>query len=105
MERTGKTFIIVTNDGANNENVFLSWTTEAGGYYTTVDSIDEIGEYDFYDTVGQAIARAEDADSGTLGGWTWAPMTVVELLNFDEAYNNNAAPEFKEIVTITFFKN
>ena len=102
MKRTGKTFIVVTNDGTNNENVFLSWTTETGGYYTTVDCIDEINEFDFHDTVGQAMARAEDANSGTLGGWTWAPMKVVELLNFDEAYHNGAEPEFKTIVTITF---
>ena len=101
MKRTGKTFVIVTNDGANNEDVYLSWDAD-GNYYTTVDCIDEIGEYDFHNTVGQAMARAEDANSGTFGGWNWAPMKVVELLNFDEAYNNNAEPEFKLIVTITF---
>ena len=102
MKRNGKTFIVITNDGANNENVFLSWTTEDGGYYTTVDSIDEINEFDFHDTVDAAIARAEDANSGTLGGWNWAPMKVVELLNFDEAYNESAEPKFNLIVTITF---
>ena len=100
MKRTGKTFIVITNDGINHENVFLSWAAE-GSYYTTVDCIDEINEFDFHDTVGQALARAEDANSGTLGGWTWAPLTVVELLNFDEAYNNGAEPEFKTIVTMT----
>ena len=100
MKRTGKTFIIITNDGAHHEDVYLSWDAE-GSYYTTVDSIDEINEYDFHDTVGQAMARAEDANSGTLGGWTWAPMKIVELLNFDEAYNDGAEPEFNLIVTIT----
>jgi hypothetical protein len=104
MERTGKTYIIITNDGTNYEKVYLSWTTETGGYYTTVDCIDEINEYDFHDTVGQALARVADANSGTFGGWSWAPMTVVELLNFDEAYNNGADPKFKEIVTVTFTK-
>ena len=104
MERTGKTFIIITKDGTDTENAYLSWTTEAGGYYTTVDWIDEINELDFYDTVGQALERIEVADSVTFGGWNWAPLTVAELLNFDEAYNNNADPEFKEIVTVTFTK-
>ena len=102
MKRTGKTFIIITNDGANHENVFLSWDAE-GSYYTTVDYVDEINEFDFHDSVGQAMDRAKDANSGTLFGWQ-APMKVVELLNFDEAYNNGTDPEFKEIVTITFNK-
>ena len=101
MERIGKTFIIITNDGTNHENVYLSWDAE-GSYYTTVNSISEIGEYDFHNTVGQAMARAEDANSGTLGGWTWAPMNVVELLNFEEAYNEWSQPELRLIVTITF---
>ena len=101
MKRAGKTFIIVTNDGTDKQNVFISWDADKG-YYTTVDWIDEIGELDFLDTVEQALARAEEVNSSTLGGWTWAPMKVVELLNFDEAYNNNAEPEFNTIVTITF---
>ena len=45
--------------------------------------------------------RRFDADSGTLGGWAY-PMKVVELLNFDAAYNDGASPEFKEIVIINF---
>jgi hypothetical protein len=100
MKRIGKTYVIVTNDGPNNENVFLSWTTKDGGYYTTVDTISEIKKCDFHDTVDSAIERANDANSGTLFGWD-APMKVVELLNFDEAYNNNEEPKLKEIVTIT----
>lgn len=101
MKRTGKTYVIVTNDGPNNENVFLSWTTKDGGYYTTVDTISEIKKCDFHATVDSAIERANDANSGTLFGWD-APMKVVELLNFNEAYNEGADPLFKVIVTITF---
>ena len=101
MTRTGRTFIVITNDGPGNEDVFLTWTTEDGGYYTTVDSIDEINEFDFHDTVDDAIDRANDANSGTLFGWD-APMKVVELLNFDEAYNDCMDPEFQTIVTISF---
>jgi hypothetical protein len=100
MKRIGKTYVIVTNDGPNNENVFLSWTTKDGGYYTTVDTISEIKKCDLHDTVDSAIERANDANSGTLFGWD-APMKVVELLNFDEAYNNNEEPKLQEIVTIT----
>ena len=76
MKRTGKTFIVVTNDGTNFDNAYLSWDAESS-YYTTVSNIDEINGYDFHDTVGQALARAEDANSGTLGGWTWAPLKVM----------------------------
>ncbi len=103
MERTGKTFIIVTNDGPERENVYISWNADKG-YYTTVEWIDEIGSLDFLDTVGKALDRAEEVNSSTLGGWNWAPMQVVELLNFNEAYNNKADPEFKKIVTITYTK-
>ena len=100
MKRTGKTYIIVTSDGTGYENVYLSWNSEYG-YYTTVDWVDEINEFDFYDTVDEAIARAKDADSGTFGGWA-APMKIMELLNFDEAYNHGEDPELVEVQTITF---
>lgn len=101
MKREGKTFIIITNDGPERNNVFISWDADKG-YYTTVDWIDEISDLDFMDDVGTAMERAKEVNSSTLGGWNWAPMTIAELLNFDEAYNNNAEPEFKEIVTVTF---
>ena len=100
MERTGKTYVVVTSDGANYENVYLSWDSEYG-YYTTVDWIDEINEFDFHSTVDGAIARAKDADSGTLGGWP-TDMKVMELLNFDEAYNDNEDPELIEVTTVSF---
>ena len=103
MKRLGKTFVIVTNDGPGNENVFLSWTTEDGGYYTTVDYIDEINEFDFHSSVEAALDRAKDANSGTLFGWD-APMKVMELLNFDDAFNNGEEPELKEITSVTFNK-
>ena len=101
MERTGKTFIIVTNDGPEREGVYISWNAD-GGYYSTVDSISEIGELDFLDTLTDAVKRAEEVNSSTLGGWNWAPMIIAELLNFDNAYEDNEYPELMEIVTITF---
>ena len=99
MKRSGKTYIIVTDDGVGHENAFLTWTTEMGGYYTTVDYIDEINKYDFHDTVDDAIARAKDADSGTIFGWE-APMKVVELTNFNAAYNDGEEPELLEVQTV-----
>ena len=99
MERNGKTYVIVTDDGPDYNGVFLTWTNDMGGYYTTVDYIDEVGEFDFFDTVEQAIDRAKDADSGTLGGWRYV-MRVVEVLNFNDAYNEGEEPELKEVQTI-----
>ena len=100
MKREGKTFVIVTNDGLAVD-VFLSWSTDMGGYYTTVDWIEDVNEFDFHDTVEEAIDRAKDANSGTLFGWK-APMKVMELLNFNEAYSGEEEPELVEIQTITF---
>ena len=63
MERNGKTYVIVTDDGPGHKDVFLTWTNDMGGYYTTVDYIDEVGEFDFFDTVDQAIDRASSPNS------------------------------------------
>ena len=102
MERTGKTFVIVTNDGPNSQDVFLTWTQEDGGYYTTTEWLDEVGEFDFFDTVDEAIERTKDVSSVTFGGWNWAPMKVMEVLNFDNAYYDNEYPELVEVQTISF---
>lgn len=101
MKRTGKTYVIVTDDGPFHKNVFLTWTSDDGGYYTTVDYIDEVGAYDFYDTVAVAEDRAKDVDSGTFGGWRY-PMHVMEVLNFNEAFNDGEEPELLEVKTIQF---
>ena len=99
MDRNGKTYVIVTDDGPGNNNVFLTWTNDMGGYYTTVDYIDEVGEFDFFDTIDGAIDRAKDADSGTLFGWS-SPMKVMEVLNFNNAYNDGEEPELVEVLTV-----
>lgn len=99
VQRDGKTYVIMTDDGPGHKDVFLTWTNDMGGYYTTVDYIDEVGEFDFFDTVEQAIDRAKDADSGTFGGWRYE-MKVMEVLNFNDAYNEGEEPELKEIQTI-----
>ena len=101
IKREGKTYVIVTDDGPFNKDVFLTWTTEEGGYYTTVDCIDEVGEYDFHGTVKEAEDRARDADSGTFGGWPAPTMTIYEVLNFNEAITGDEEPELKEIKTIS----
>ena len=100
MKRTGKTYVVQTNDGPLHQNVFLSWDSD-GSYYTTVDYIDEVNEYDFHDTIESAEDRAKDADSGTFGGWRY-PMHIMEVLNFSEAYNDCEEPELKPVKTINF---
>ena len=101
MERTGKTYIIQTNDGPEREDVFISWDSDKG-YYTTVDYIDEIGDLDFFDTVAAALERAKEVNSSTFGGWTWAPMKIMELTNFYNAYYDREYPELIEVQTISF---
>lgn len=101
MERTGKTYVIQTNDGPEREDVFISWDADKG-YYTTVDFIDEISDLDLFDSVAAAVARANEVNSSTFGGWNWAPMRIMELLNFDNAYEDREYPELREIVSITF---
>lgn len=101
MKRTGKTYVVVTDDGPAHKNVFLTWSTELFGYYTTVDYIDEVGAYDFHDTITSAIDRARDADSGTWGGWQY-PMAVYEVTNFNKAYNNGEEPGLIKVHDISF---
>lgn len=101
MNRTGKTYIIQTNDGPERENVFISWNAE-GGYYSTVESIEEIDELDFFDTIETAVERANEVNSSTFGGWNWAPMKIVELTNFYNAYYDNEYPELVEVQVISF---
>lgn len=100
MKRTGKTYVVVTDDGPAHQNVFLTRSTELFGYYTTVDYIDEVGAYDFHNTIAAAIDRARDADSGTWGGWDY-PMAVYEVLNFDAAYNDGEEPELIKVHDIS----
>ena len=92
-------FVIMTNDGAGYENVFLAWSNDFGGYYTTVDYLDEVNEGSVCDTIAQAEDMARDADSGTFGGWQ-APMIVVEVLNYDDVINNDDEPELKEVKVV-----
>ena len=103
MERlSDTTYVIVTNDGPDREDVFLSWTSKEGGYYTTVEYIDEMSELDFFDTVEAAIERAKEVNSSTFGGWNWAPMKIMELTNFYNAYYNNEYPELVEVQVLSF---
>lgn len=99
----GKIYVIVTDDGPFHKDCFLTWTTDSGGYYTTVDYIDEVNEFDFYKSVKDAEDRAKDADSGTWGGWQ-STMTIMELLNFDDAVNHGEDPDLIPVKTIDFKK-
>ena len=49
MKRTGKTYVVITDDGPSHRDCFLTWTIDSGGYYTTVDYIDEVNAYDFHE--------------------------------------------------------
>ena len=103
MKRTGKTYVVITDDGPSHRDCFLTWTIDSGGYYTTVDYIDEVNAYDFHDSIASAIDRARDADSGTLGGWQY-PMAVYEVLNFNEAYNDGEELDLIKVHDISFTK-
>jgi hypothetical protein len=92
-----KFYVVMTDDGPQWKDVFLSWDAEYS-YYTTVEYVDEINEYDIHNSIEAAIARAKDADSSTLGGWKYE-MKVMEVLNFEDAREGCPA-ELKEIQTI-----
>lgn len=101
LERDGETYIIQTNDGPEREDIFISWDSD-GGYYTTVDYIDEISELDFFDTIEAALERAKEVNSSTFGGWNWAPMRIMELTNFYNAYYDREYPELIEVQVVSF---
>jgi hypothetical protein len=77
-----KTYVIMTSDGIGYDEVFLSWDAEYH-YFTTVDELDEINEFDFHHSIEEAEARALSANSFTLGGWSY-PMFIMEVVDFDE---------------------
>lgn len=101
MERTDKTYIIVTDDGMCKD-VFLTFKDSEFGC-TTVEFIDELCEYDFSASIKDALHKAEAANSCTLGGWP-AHMKITEVLNFTEAFNCDEEPELKTVRTITFHR-
>jgi hypothetical protein len=101
MERTGKTFIIVTDDGLTKD-IFLTFKDSAYGC-TTVDWLEEMVEFDFADSIEDALHKAELANSMTLGGWP-APMKIAEVLNFNSAFSGDEEPELKTVRTITFHR-
>lgn len=101
MERTGKTFIIVTDDFLTKD-VFLTFKDSDLGC-TTVDWLEEMIEYDFSDTIEEALHKAEQANSMTLGGWP-SPMKIAEVLNFNSAFSGDEEPELKTLRTITFHR-
>ncbi len=101
MKRNGKTYVVITDDGPAHQNVFLTWTQDMGGYYTTTEWLDEVGKLDLHDTIASAITNARAADSSTFGGWRY-PMAVYEVLNFNEAYNEGEEPELVKVHDISF---
>ena len=81
MDKT-KTYVIMTSDGPKYDEVFLSWDAD-DHYFTTVDELDAINEFDFHHSIEEAEARALSANSSTFGGWEY-PMFIMEVVDFDE---------------------
>lgn len=101
MERTGKTFIIVTDDFLTKD-VFLTFKDSDLGC-TTVDWLEEMVEFDFADSIEDALHKAELANSMTFGSWP-SPMKIAEVLNFNSAFAGENEPELKTVRTITFHR-
>jgi hypothetical protein len=101
MERTGKTFIIVTDDGLSKD-VFLTFKDSEYGC-TTVDWLEEMCEFDFADSIEAALHKAELANSMTLGGWP-SPTKITEVLNFNSAFAGDEEPELKTLRIIEFHR-
>ncbi len=101
MERIGKTYIIVTDDGMCKD-VFLTFKDSDLGC-TTVDWLEEMIEFDFADSIEEALHKAELANSCTFGGWP-APMRITEVLNFTKAFAGDEEPDLKTVRIITFHR-
>lgn len=60
-------------------------------------------EFDFADSIEDALHKAELANSMILGGWP-APMKLTEVLNFNSAFSGDEEPELKSVITIIFHR-
>ena len=96
-------YVVLTDDGPFAKDVFLSYDGDEN-YYTTVDYVEDIDMFDCHDSVAEAEARAKDADSGTWGGWP-APMHIIKITNFKDAYLNGEEPEYTVVKTLDFNAN
>lgn len=86
-------YVVMVDDGPNYKNVYLTFSDEVDDY-TSVDSVDEIGEWDYHASVADAISRAKDA------GWSDANMRIVKISNFKDAYVNGEDPEEEVVQTV-----
>ena len=100
MERLSKTYVLVSNDGSEKD-VFICWD-KAGRYYTTTEWVDEIGDLDFFSNIEAAAERANEVNASTFGGWNWAPIKIMELTNFYNAYYDSEYPELLEVQVLSF---
>ena len=95
-----KAYVLVSKDGSDRD-AFIGWD-KAGSYYTTAEWIDELSELDLFDSVEAAVERAKEVNSSTFGGWNWAPIRIMKLLNFSKVYNEGEEPELLEVQVISF---
>lgn len=79
-------YVVKFDDGFNYEDVYLTFSDEVDDY-TSVDYIDEVGEWDYHTSVKDALDRARDF------GWTDANLRIVKVNNFKDAYLNGADPD------------
>ena len=97
-EAPTEAYAVLTDDGPFANEVFLSWDPNEQ-YYTTVDEISEVNKFDCPATAREAEDRALQAQSSTLGGWE-APMHIIKITNFIDAYFNGEEPEYTIVKTI-----
>ena len=95
-----KMYVLVSKDGSDKD-AFIYWD-RSGSYYTTTECIDELGDLDFFDTVEAALERANEVNSSTFGGWNWASIRIMKLLNISKVYNEGEEPELLEVQVISF---
>lgn len=92
-------YAVLTDDGSY-KNEFLNWNAR-DRYYTTVKSISKVSRFDCPASAAEAEDMAIQANSNTWGGWR-APMHIIKISNFKDAYFNYAEPEYTIVKTLNF---
>ena len=87
-------YVVMFDDGPNYKDVYLTFSDEVDDY-TSVDYIDEVGEWDYHASVKDALDRARDF------GWTDANLRIVKVNNFKDAYLNGADPDEELVQVVT----
>ena len=62
----------------------------------------DLSDYAKISTVEAALERANEVNSSTFGGWNWASIRIMKLLNISKVYNEGEEPELLEVQVISF---